>query len=481
MFHKFISWLIVGVTVLGLWGLSCNYAYSRDSVMSLVRAQQAHTIYLPLALNGFPREATQFGGEFTGGDDETVALAAQAQMYWARVHALDWDRIEPNPPVNGVHTYDWSKVPEDFLRQLSANRMQVIAIVKKAPSWAQQSPGVDCGPIAPDALDDFAVFMRAVVQRYSKAPYHIRYWELGNEPDVDPSLVPGDSVFGCWGDVNDAYYGGGYYGEMLKTVTPAIKAADPNAIVLNGGLLLDCDPENPPVEKNCDAALFFEGMLRAGAGNSFDMVSFHGYPPYTSDGRVQDEDFPNWAARGGVVMGKVAYLREVMARYGVQKPLIHTEGAIICPEWNIAHCNPPNGAFHQAQAEYVPRLYLRNWANDIAGTIWYTFNGNGWRYSGMVGASTASPKPAYRAFAFLTQKLAGADYLDEVKTYADVTIYRFQLKNGNVLWAVWSNNGSTQTISLPGGWVSGYDLYGTPFDAAGSLDVTAPVYLEVHP
>ena len=39
---------------------------------------------------------------------------------------------------------------------------------------------------------------------------------------------------------NDPYYGGGYYAEMLKIVYPQIKAADPEAQILIGGLLLFC-------------------------------------------------------------------------------------------------------------------------------------------------------------------------------------------------------------------------------------------------
>jgi hypothetical protein len=39
-------------------------------------------------------------------------------------------------------------------------------------------------------------------------------------------------------------FGGEYYGNMLKIVYPAIKSADPQAQVLVGGLLLDCDPVN---------------------------------------------------------------------------------------------------------------------------------------------------------------------------------------------------------------------------------------------
>ena len=51
---------------------------------------------------------------------------------------------------------------------------------------------------------------------------------------MDPKLVDPDSVFGCWGDNDDDYYGGGYYADMLKMVYPAVKSADPQAQVLIG-------------------------------------------------------------------------------------------------------------------------------------------------------------------------------------------------------------------------------------------------------
>ena len=33
--------------------------------------------------------------------------------------------------------------------------------------------------------------------------FDVHYWELGNEPDVDPILVNSSSGFGCWGDIDD--------------------------------------------------------------------------------------------------------------------------------------------------------------------------------------------------------------------------------------------------------------------------------------
>ena len=67
--------------------------------------------------------------------------------------------------------------------------------------------------------------MAEAVERYSAPPYNVIYWEVGNEPDIDPSLVDGDEIYGCWGDKTDAYYGGGYYAEVLKQVYPAVKKA----------------------------------------------------------------------------------------------------------------------------------------------------------------------------------------------------------------------------------------------------------------
>ncbi len=60
--------------------------------------------------------------------------------------------------------------------------------------------------------------MLQVVTRYSAAPYHVKVWEIWNEPDVAHQLVGLDSQFGCWGDQDDDYYGGGYYGDAKSSI-----------------------------------------------------------------------------------------------------------------------------------------------------------------------------------------------------------------------------------------------------------------------
>jgi hypothetical protein len=252
-----------------------------------------------------------------------------ANAYWTRRNALLWSKVEPEEGVR-----DWSAV-EDLeieLIQASGYRKQVILIVRSTPPWAQKLEGYFCGPVRPEKLPAFAAFMHDVVARYSQPPYNVKFWELGNEPDVDPSLVPPDNLFGCWGDQNDPYYGGEYYAEMLKQVYPAIKAADPNAQVLVGGLAMDCDPLNPPEGKDCTPSRFLEGVLRNWGGDAFDGVSFHNYDLYTAP---FDYANPNWNAsrdlNGPVLIRKAHYLYNLLTAFGhADKYLMNTESGLLC-------------------------------------------------------------------------------------------------------------------------------------------------------
>ncbi len=115
---------------------------------------------------------------------------------------------------------------------------------------------------------------------------------------------------------------------MLKQIYPAIKSVSPESKVLIGGLLLDCDPNNPPTGKTCKASKFLEGIFVGGGAPYFDIVSFHSYV-WGGNTTITDENSGNWP-NGGQVFGKVNFLRSVMSKYGVNKPLLMTEFAVIC-------------------------------------------------------------------------------------------------------------------------------------------------------
>lgn len=442
----------------------------------LAETAEATPIYLPVLMKA-PRPPI-FGAQIETYNISLLKdLLTESGVTWLRVEAFDWSKIEPvyaDPAV-----YDWSKVREGALKTAAARGLKIIGIVKFAPPWAQAKPPYKCGPIRQDAFDEFARFLSELVRRYSVPPYNIKYWELGNEPDIDPSLIGENSGFGCWGDQRDPYYGGRYYGEMLKVAYPTIKSADPDARVLIGGLLLDCDPTHPPPGKDCKSSRFLEGILVAGGGAYFDMVSYHGYTPYSADSYNRalyyEETHSGWAARGGVVLGKLNFIRELMSAYGMNKPVMLTEASLICAE-----CNPPPNRFFNEQADYVVWLFTRAWAAGIHGVTWFTFDGPGWRNGGLLDENQL-PRKSYDALKFMTQLIGRAYYTGVVNQFSGVSGYKFQ-EGTRKVWVIWSTDGQDQTIQLPSGVTTVYNRAGNVITPPGQeLVVNRPIYLEFAP
>lgn len=437
------------------------------------------SVYLPISMKNHPHERI-FGSQFVNlGDADISELAADAGIYWARIDAFNWEKIEPQNSSPG--NYKWGEVDEASLKAVRENGMHTIAIIRNAPDWALENPSHSCGPIKEEAFADFAEFVREVVKRYSVSPYNIKHWELWNEPDPSPGEVAPGSVFGCWGDISDTdYYGGSYYGEMLKVIYPVIKAADAEAQVLIGGLLLDCDPTH---DGGCKSGKFFEGIVKTRIhrpGDTFDYVNFHGYAfatTPTGQGTLSiDEDNAKWGHRGGVVLGKIDFLEEIMGKYGANKPIFHTEASLICHPGNVVYCDPPVNAFYRSQADYVIQLFVRNLAEGIFGTIWYQFEGPGWRHGGLLD-ETQVPKPAYEALKFLITELGAVEYIGPVEGLpVKVAGYKFG-SDVKLIWVLWSEDGKSQPILLPGNFDRILDGDGDEIDFTPD-SVSSPIYVE---
>jgi len=433
----------------------------------------------PLVVTPIPPQFPMMGIQIVSFND--IEQAAQAGAYWVRGNALLWSVVEP-----AEGNRDWGAVAslERELESISAHGMQTILIVRGTPSWAQKILGIHCGPVKSGKLKEFATFVHDAVVRYRQPPYNVKYWELGNEPDVDPALVMADSPYGCWGDPDDAYYGGGYYAEMLKDVYPAIKSADPEAQVLVGGLLLQCDPDNPPdakgqpgVKADCSPAKFLEGVLRNGGGDYFDGVSFHAYDYYYYLlGKYGNENWhSSWKTTGPVLIAKANYLYNLLAQYGFQdKFLMNTEVAALCgvtgneaPCWQEDWTNTK--AYHLVEAYTVAATV------GLRANIWFCMTG--WRGSGLVD-SNRQPVPAYQALAFNHQMLQGATPWGEVTLYQGVKGFAFQ-RDDNLLWVLWSLDGQDHPIplgSLPG---AVYNVLGESLAPDLNITITlSPIYIE---
>jgi hypothetical protein len=269
---------------------------------------------------------------------------------------------------------------------------------------------------------------------------------------------------------------------MMAAAYPRIKQANPNAQVLIGGLLLECDNTytyNPP--RNCDPAKFLSGILTTGA-NAFDYISYHGYPLRSPDRVDWERDYPLWKHRGGVVLGKLDFIRDAFAAAHVpMKPVLLTEAGLLC--WAVGGCDdyPTELAELQSdQANYVIRLFPRAQANGISGVLWYTFNGPGWRDSGILDGNQ-QPRPAYRSYELLKRVLPTSTHSQTIWEHGGGLEGYVFTRAGAAFTFLWSNNSNAYNYPFPQG-ARLFDKYGNelPAPTNGQLTVTfEPVMIQV--
>jgi hypothetical protein len=414
---------------------------------------------------------------------EQIALLPRPDILWMRTNLIFWDQIEPqrtDPP-----TYDWSVIDEAALANAGESGIEILLVVQFAPEWAQRYPPSACGPIAEESLERFGQFMNALVSRYSQPPYNIHHWEIGNEQDVAREDVQPRSVYGCWGERNDPYFGGGYYGEMLKATYPQVKAADPESQVIVGGLLLDCDPANPPerepgVLRNCSPGQFLEGILVNGGGDFFDGVSFHSYDFYMGElGKYANGNwFSSWDTTGPSLIAKTRFLRDVLSRYGYEdKLLLNTEMALICGrDGSEPECQTEE--YQLTKAYYLPQSAITGMAVGLDANTWYSLFG--WRGSRLV-TQELEPLPVFEALLTASERLDRSIFVGEITDFPGVQVYEYE-RDGARNWLLWSKDGADHPVSLPEMPASVMDAFGDELQPSQELTITkVPVFIHWSP
>lgn len=435
------------------------------------------TLYLPIVAKNYPL-VTLFGVEMDiYAPNLGLEQMTQSGASYFRYNGLIWSAVEP---TKGARNWDAVSNLEGQLKGAGNVRGETILIIRSTPEWAQKVNGYTCGPVKQDEFGAFANFLRDAVARYSAPPFNVKYFELWNEPDIDPSLNVPDSVYGCWGEKDDTYYGGRYYGEMLKAVYPSIKAANPDSQVLLGGLLLDCNPDLAGSCNDKRPAMFLEGILRANAGPFFDGVSFHGYDYYQGSlGKFANANWKSgWNNGGPVVAHKASFIRSKLAAFNVTgKYLINTEAAVIFDGGCDEICQ-------ETKAFYMGQVYAAAIASELRANVWYSVTG--WRNSGLINGSNMELMPAYNAYKLARSRLLASVFTREVSDYSQVKVYEFNRGDRRV-WVLWSLDEATHVVELPGAPLAAWTWNTATKDyvaAAPSVSLEvglAPIYLEWAP
>lgn len=416
---------------------------------------------------------------------EGVVEAAAAGAYWVQSAAVSWQAVESNEGER-----NWAALSGREQEWITAANLGLTPIVTIhfTPAWAQKESGVSCGPIRKEKFDAFGNFLYDLVSRYSQPPFNIKYWQIWNEADAGLGIAPADSAWGCWGDTGDQkYYGGDYFGKMLKTIYPRMKAADPQAHVIIAGLLLDCDPNHPPESpegsgnyKDCSPSRFLEGILSVGAGDYFDGVSFHSYDYYQGElGKYYNPNWhSSWDKNGAVLTAKSSFIKNLFTQYNLKdKLLFNTESSVICGKTGEeADCLDNN--FIQTKSYYVAEAYAAALAENLDANLW--FNIKGWRASGLLDASM-QPVPAYNAYRFAAQQLANHVFTGYLTDYPELKGMAFQ-GIGQRTWILWSKDGNAHSISLNGMPAALYNVYGESQPLAIQLTINqAPIFIVWQP
>jgi hypothetical protein len=200
-----------------------------------------------------------------------LQLAAGGGFHWVK-QRFEWRYIEGKNKGN----FEWNE-PDRIVDAIQQSGLKIVARVDNQPRWASSSivwPG--SGP--PDNPKDWSDFLTALASRYKG---RIQAYEIWNEPNLDRE----------WGDKPPDPVA---YASMLKASYQAIKAADPQALVVSAGM-------SPTTTNNAQAIPdleFIRQMYAAGAKGSFDVLGVHAAifkgEPCADPGVVaQDPDLTN--------------------------------------------------------------------------------------------------------------------------------------------------------------------------------------------
>jgi len=271
---------------------------------------------------------------------QAMAAVKDLGFGWIK-QQIEWFRHEPNKGQ-----YHWGSI-DNLVEQANAAGVKVLLSVVKAPKWARP-PNTDHSVEGPPANpQDYADFIGAMAARYKG---RVQAYEIWNEQNMDYE----------WGrepfDANR-------YVQILAAAYGAIKAQDPNAIVVSGALT----PTGAPPPWAVDDMIFMEQMYQAGMKNYCDAVGAHpsGYnvPP--------DADWQTWSDPTAIFRGPsdnkhhswsfratMEGYRNIMVKYGDgNKTIWPTEFGWASNPLPVQHYEYAADNTLEEQAQFTVRAY----------------------------------------------------------------------------------------------------------------------------
>lgn len=342
-----------------------------------------------------------------------------------------WKNIEPTNDG-----WDWTRADmyvNTLIRGHDPN-CKILFTLGQTPVWAAANPTVPSGygagaSSAPADMNEWREYVRAVATRYAGK---IQYYELWNESNVTGA---------------SAFYTGGIpkMVEMAQAAKQEIQAVDPAAKLIGPNVTVS-------------GLGFLESFLEAGGDAYVDLYSIH---IYTS---LLPED----------ALISLTNIRELLASYGITKPVLDTEG-------RAAGSTTPTATQSRAA---VARNYVTKWGFGATNFSWYAYDINSntndvWLSVAENSATLNDGGIAYREIA---RWMTGAQMTSKNKDANGLWIVTLTRPNGYVAHICWKYT-SGVTMTVPAGWgaIRRRNLDGTSSSMAGLTSTfigNEPVLLE---
>jgi hypothetical protein len=242
-----------------------------------------------------------------------------------------WRDIETNEKGE----YDWWK-PDNIVQQVEDADLKLLVRLDRQPFWSQEDPDSPLENAPPADYQDFADFCGEVAGRYKG---RVAAYQVWNEPNLTRE----------WGmEVPDP----AEYTELLKVCYEAIKAADPEAIVISAGL----SPTGVGPPEAIEDTQFLQGMYDAGAADYFDVLGVNA-PGYAAPPEMSPEEGEEQFGHRSFVFRRVEDMRDIMVQNGDEEKQV----AILEMGWMLEQDLHPAYAWHGVteaqQADYLVRAY----------------------------------------------------------------------------------------------------------------------------
>jgi len=264
----------------------------------------------------------------------TLEMVREMGAPWI-VEYFPWGYYEPHTKGE----FDWSHA-DIVVDHARVQGLTIIARIDLVPLWARPKGKPD-HYLTEDRFADYADFVYAFVDHFRD---RIKYVVIWNEPNLRLE----------WGERPPDPEA---YTRLVKLAYARAKEADPNIVVLAGGLAPTLG--DPAKQEALNDLEFLERMYAAGAKDYFDALAVHAYGKFPPD---------DPAAPDVINFARTELLRDIMVKHGdVAKKVMITEGG-----WND-HPRWTKAVRPSQRVEYTRRAYekvLQEWDWVDAVALW---------------------------------------------------------------------------------------------------------------